>query len=306
MRADQAKTIPVASYLESQGVTPKNSRKGGRELWYISPIRTTDKNPSFKVDTGMNCWYDYGVDQGGNTLDLAIRMLNDATVSEALRHLEGTGLYSKYQRPALPVSRSAQTRPAKPAAEAKSENLPFELLETQSLTHPALLQYLDKRGIDRDVGSKYLSQIDFKRPQNASRYFALGFPSGDGYEARNALFKGFVGTTKDITVLEKPGASLLLVFEGFMDFLTYLTIKGLQEAPATVIVLNSGNMKARALPYVQDERFSKIQLFLDNDAVGQSTFDLFLSTVEGDRLEDMRSFYAETSDLNEWHLKRNS
>ena len=126
------------------------------------------------------------------------------------------------------------------------------------------------------------------------------------YEARNAMFKGFVGTTKDITVLDKPDASLLFVFEGFIDFLTYLTVKGLQKANGTVIVLNSGNMKARALPYLQDERFSKIQLFLDNDAVGQSTVDLFLSTARSDQLEDMRSFYAGFSDLNEWHLKRKS
>ena len=306
MRADQAKTIPVESYLQSQGVTPRNSRKGGGELWYISPIRSTDKNPSFKVDTGKNCWFDYGVDLGGNTLDLAIQMLQGATVSEALRHLEGTGLYSAHRSPALPVTRTAYRRPAKTTTEAPAENQPFELLDHKPLQHPALLQYLDKRGIDRQVAEKYLSQIDFKRPQTGSTYFALGFPSGDGYEARNALFKGFVGTTKDITVLERPESSLLLVFEGFMDFLTYLTIKNLQEAQGTVIILNSGNMKARALPYFQDKCFSKIQLFLDNDAVGQSSFDLFSSTVEGDRLEDMRSFYSGFSDLNEWHLKRDS
>ena len=254
----------------------------------------------------MNCWFDYGVDLGGNTLDLAIRMLGDATVSEALKHLEGTGLYSGHRSPALPVTRSAYRRPAKTTTEAKEENQPFELLSARPLEHPALLQYLDKRGINRELANRYLSQIDFKRPQSASRYFALGWPSGDGYEARNALFKGFVGTRKEITVLEHPESELLLVFEGFMDFLTYLTIKKLQEAQGTVIILNSGNMKARALPYLQDKRYSKIQLFLDNDAVGQSTFDLFSSTVESDRLEDMRLFYAGYSDLNEWHLKRNS
>lgn len=307
MRADQAKTIPVASYLKSQGVLPQNSRKAGKELWYHSPIRDTDNNPSFKVDTHLNCWYDYGLDVGGNTLDLAIKMLRDSTVSEALRHLEGTGLYSQYRNPAnAPTPRLDPSRPRpeeRKGVDPKTENLPFELLEVCQLAHPALLQYLDKRGIDRDVGGKYLSQIVFKHPQSGSRYFALGFPSGDGYEARNALFKGFVGTTKDITVLDQPNASLLLVFEGFMDFLTYLTIKGLQDAPGTVVILNSGNMKARALPYLQDNRFSKIQLFLDHDAVGQSTVDLFTSIVEGDHIEDMRPFYAGFNDLNEWYLK---
>lgn len=305
MNAAQAKTIPVDSYLESQGVTPQNSRKGGQELWYRSPIRTTDNNPSFKVDTGRNCWFDYGIDLGGNTLDLAVKMLGDATVSEALRHLEGTGLYSGHRSAPVPVIRSAYRRPAKTPNEAPKENQPFELLSAGSLTHPALLQYLDKRGINRDVAKQYASQIDFKPPQSASRYFALGFPSGDGYEARNALFKGFVGTKKEITVLDHPESDLLLVFEGFMDFLTYLTIKDLQETPATTIILNSGNMKARALPYLQDSRFSKVQLFLDNDPVGDSTMEFFRNEIEGDHLEDMRGHYPDCFDLNEWHLKRN-
>jgi len=309
MRADQAKTIPVDSYLESQGVTPRNARKGGRELWYISPIRSTDKNPSFKVDTILNCWYDYGVDLGGNTLDLAIKMLNDSTVSQALHHLDRTGLYSPYRNhsPARPLKRSSTlgtTKNSKTAPKTKRENQALELLKSQDLTHPALLQYLEQRGIDLDTAHAYASQIDFKHPLSGSTYFALGFPSGDGYEARNALFKGFVGMKKDITVLQHPDSSLLLVFEGFMDFLTYLTIKKLKAHPATTIILNSGNMKARALPYLQDIRFSKIQLFLDNDPVGESTVSFFSNAVEGDHLEDMRGHYPNCSDLNEWHLKR--
>lgn len=307
MRADQAKTIPVDSYLESQGVTPSNSRKDGRELWYVSPIRTTDNNPSFKVDTGKNCWYDYGVGFGGNTLDLAIKMLNDATVRQALHHLERTGLYSPYRSPVQPLTRSSApetTKSLNTAPGTKQENQPLELLKSQPLTHPALLQYLEQRGIDLDTARAYASQIDFKHPLTGSRYFALGFPSGDGYEARNALFKGFVGTRKDVTVLEHPQSSLLLVFEGFMDFLTYLTIKKLSAHPATTIILNSGNMKARALSYLQDKRFSKIQLFLDNDPVGESTVSFFKDAVEGDHLEDMRGHYPNCSDLNEWHLKR--
>lgn len=302
MRADQAKTIPVDRYLECQGIRPTNSRKGGKELWYISPIRSDDKNPSFKVDTILNCWFDYGVSLGGNTLDLAIRLLNDSTVSEALKHLEATRLYGSY-RATAPVLAEKKERKWNKSESKTAVNAAFELLDQKPLKHPALLQYLEKRGINIKVARKYLFQIDFKQPLSASSYFALGFPSGDGYEARNALFKGFVGTRKDITLLSNPNSPLLLVFEGFMDFLTYLTIKNLDEASGTVIVLNSGNLRDRAVPHIRDERFAEIQLFLDNDVMGDGTVELFQGCCEVGRLHDMRSHYAGFSDLNEWHLK---
>lgn len=303
MRADQAKTIPVDRYLECQGIRPTNSRKGGKELWYLSPIRSDDKNPSFKVDTILNCWFDYGVNLGGNTLDLAIKLLNDSTVSEALRHLEATRLYGSYHPKQTPLAEKKERKWN--ISESKTEtNAAFELLDEKPLQHPALLQYLEKRGINLDVARKYLSQIDFKQPLSLSRYFALGFPAGDGHEARNALFKGFVGSRKDIALLSNPTSPLLLVFEGFMDFLTYLTIKGLDEAPGTVIVLNSGNLRDRALLHMRDERFTEVQLFLDNDPMGDGTVKVFQECFEAGRLHDMRSHYAGFSDLNEWHLKR--
>lgn len=305
MRADQAKTIPIDRYLENQGFRPVKTRQGGRELWYQSPIRDGDSDPSFKVDVILNAWFDHGLGKGGNTLDLAIE-LHRSSVSEALAHLERTRLYSPHTHRTLPANiRSANfssTKRKTPAGE-KENNPSFELLEQKPLQHPALLQYLDKRGINPNVARKYLSQIDFKRPQSRSRYFALGYPAGNGYEARNALFKGFVGSKKDITLHSKADSPLLLVFEGFMDFLTYLTIKELQEAEGSVIVLNSGNMRARALPYIKDDRYSEIRLYLDNDDMGDETVRYFLAHGNSEHIADMRSHYASYSDLNAWHLE---
>ncbi len=305
MRADQAKTIPVDRYLETQGFKPVKVRQGGRELWYTSPIREGDSTPSFKVDVILNAWFDHGLGKGGNTLDLAIE-LHRTTVSEALAHLERTRLYSPAGTASHPwTTRDTISAPASsgkiPAGE--KENQPLELLDQKPLEHPALLQYLEKRGIDAQLARKYVSQIDFKRPQSSSTYFALGYPAGDGCEARNALFKGFVGSRKDITLHSKADSPLLLVFEGFMDFLSYLTIKNLEEVEGTVLVLNSGNMRARALPYIQDDRFSEVRLFLDNDEMGNETVRYFLEHGDTAKIADMRPHYALYSDLNAWHLE---
>jgi hypothetical protein len=65
-----------------------------------------------------------------------------------------------------------------PTSGGKKEiSVALELVESKPLEHPALLQYLTKRGIDHDIARQYLSQIDFKAPQGAYSYFALGHPA---------------------------------------------------------------------------------------------------------------------------------
>jgi hypothetical protein len=173
------------------------------------------------------------------------------------------------------------------------------------LTHPALLQYLTKRGIDHDIARQYLSQIDFRSPQSAGKCFSLGHPAGDGFEARNALFKGFVGTGKAVTFHDKQGSALLQVFEGFMDFLSYLSKDKPSQPVGAVLVLNITNLWQRALPYINDPRFEEVRLYLDNDDAGEvTTRKLFENADDSEKLADMRSYYAGYEDLNAWLLGR--
>jgi len=310
MNIAQAKCIPLVSYLERQGLSPQKSRQGGRELWYHSPIRDGDENPSFKVDTVKNLWFDHGAATGGTILDL-VRELFACDVRDALVHLDKTGLYSPAlaspatsSKIARGASRRSDTGPEKPAAAGEKEkSWAFELVSSGPLQHPALLQYLTKRGIDHDIAREHLSQIDFKPPHSAGKYFALGYPSGDGFEARNALFKGFVGTGKSVTFHDKPAATLLRVFEGFMDFLSYLSAGSVREASGAVLVLNSTNLWIKALPYLNDPRFEEVRLYLDNDDAGSAASrKLFENALDASKLSDMRSNYADYEDLNAWLL----
>lgn len=314
MRADQARTIPISDYLQSQGITPARTRMKGRELWYHSPIRDQDSTPSFKVDVILNLWYDHGLGKGGNTLDLAIE-LHCLSVRDALSHLEDTRLYAFCQQSQLPGSFALKPVPQNiPAigektkaasADEKEKSCAFQLLDQKPLNHPALLQYLVKRKIDPQVAMRYASQIDFKAPQRAGSYFALAYPSGEGFEARNALFKGFVGIGKDITLHDVPGSDVLHVFEGFMDFFSYLTAKRLKEAQSSVLVLNSTALKSRALPHINDPRYRTIELYLDNDASGDEATAFFMERAAcRDVLSDMRHHYAGHDDLNAWLMAR--
>ena len=83
MRADQARQIPIHHFLERAGIKPAKTVRNGCELWYSSPIREGDANPSFKVDTAKNLWFDHGAARGGNVIDLVVEMRR-VTVAEAL------------------------------------------------------------------------------------------------------------------------------------------------------------------------------------------------------------------------------
>lgn len=310
MNIAQAKCIPLQKYLGQQGLKPQKARQNGRELWYHSPIRDGDENPSFKIDTVKNLWFDHGAATGGNIIDL-VREICSCDVRDALQHLEKTGLYSPAlpkPKTSAPMSRGDAYRPLplpeKSAVEGEKEKSgAFELVSQNTLQHPALLQYLTKRGIDHDVARKYLREIEFKGPQSSGKYFALGYPSGDGFEARNALFKGFVGTGKAVTFHDMPDATRLQVFEGFMDFLSYLSKDKPAQPVGAVLVLNTTNLWQRALPYINDSRFDEVRLYLDNDGAGNAaTRKLFESVKTPSKLADMRSYYAGYEDLNAWLL----
>ena len=93
MRCDQANSIPAQLYLQYKGFRPSHTRLNGRELWYVSPIRSKEHTPSFKVDVILNRWFDHGLGKGGKTLDLAIEICR-CSVREALSDIERSGLFN--------------------------------------------------------------------------------------------------------------------------------------------------------------------------------------------------------------------
>lgn len=51
-----AKQIRIEGFLHNLGYGPV--KRQGINLWYRSPLRE-EKDASFKVNTGLNCWYDF-------------------------------------------------------------------------------------------------------------------------------------------------------------------------------------------------------------------------------------------------------
>ena len=77
-------------YLQSLGYTPVKQQ--GRNLWYKSPLRE-ETDASFKVNTELEKWYDFGIGKGGNILALAAELYRSEDVAYLLRRIEERTAY---------------------------------------------------------------------------------------------------------------------------------------------------------------------------------------------------------------------
>ena len=179
----------------------------------------------------------------------------------------------------------------------------YRHLQVSELSSPALLSYLQERGISPELAKRECRELSF---ENKGRpYFAIGFPNmTGGYEVRNRYFKGCVAP-KDITHIRQSGEqpTTCYLFEGFMDYLSFLSIRvrNNPQCPRLntqdYIVLNSVSNLAKAEGILAE--YSKIGCFLDNDTAGQTAYE-HLQAKFGERLSDKSTYYRRYKDLNDY------
>ena len=130
-------------------------------------------------------------------------------------------------------------------------------------------------------------------------YQAIGFANlSGGYELRdNKTFKGTIAP-KDITPIFTDRAEPVCIFEGFMDFLSFLSMK--EEITNHCLVMNSVSNVARTIRYLNDRHLTHIRTFLDNDEAGWRAVQDFMKA--GFHVEDMNIHYKDFKDLNEYHV----
>lgn len=283
------KAIPIGDYLHACGIEPAK-RYNGYAL-YHAPYRE-DHNASLKVDFRQNLWHDYGTSQGGSIIDLVMQM-QGCSAYEAMAHLA--------ERIATPLAPSSFHREAH-IGQRRDEQRPSNTRRILSFSEalPLHLQnYLrEVRKIDLAVASLYLCHVRYE--VGGREYSAIGFTNQTGgYELRDdKTFKGTIAP-KDISVIAGGANNTpLCIFEDFIDFLSYLTMKGKETAPC--LVLNSVSNLPRAIAYLREHRIACVRAFLDNDKAGRKACLTLQSA--GIKVEDMSQYYAQHKDLNGYHV----
>ena len=291
MNINEIKKIKLADYLQSLGYTPVKQQ--GRSLWYKSPLRN-ETDASFKVNTELNQWYDFGIGKGGNIIALAAELYHSENVAYLLERI---------------AERTPYIRPASFSfGEQRTHNSNFQGVQVGELSSPALIDYLRGRGINIELAKRECKEL--RCEHNGKPYFAIGFPNiSGGYELRNRYFKGCLAP-KDITHIRQQGEQrdVCYLFEGFMDYLSFLTIRvnNNPEEPRTneqdYMVLNSVTNLSKAEQLLRP--YSRIGCFLDNDQAGQRAYEN-LKKMFGNKLQDMSHHYAGHKDLNDYLCHRN-
>ena len=283
------KRYSIVEYLESKGIKPV--RKTPTYVMYHSPLRE-ETHPSFKVDTEKNLWIDYGEGRGGSIIDLCMRM-EGCTLSEAIRRLgqnaSDNGTYSF-----LNGFAPNNTQPVMAVNGAR------RLIEISDTLPPHFQEYLTKvRCINLEKGMPFLKCISYE--VRGRRYQAIGFANlSGGYELRDdKTFKGTIAP-KDITPIFTDRAEPVCIFEGFMDFLSFLSMK--EEITNHCLVMNSVSNVARTIRYLNDRHLTNIRAFLDNDEAGRRAVQDFIKA--GFHVEDMNIHYQDFKDLNDFHVSR--
>ena len=288
MTIAEAKQLRIVDYLASLGYHPQSVIS--KQYWYLSPLRD-ERTPSFKVNDRLNEWYDFGAATGGDLVELGKYLYRTNSVSEVLACIGRHENAAPIQRVRIPG-----TTPRPVEADMKD-------VLVVPLQHHALLSYLHSRGIDGDIGRMFCREVHYELRKR--RYFALAFGNAaGGYEVRNPYYKGCI-RCKDISVIRQSHGETqnrVCVFEGFMDFLSYLTLKQAGDdtvcidAPCDYLVMNSNNLK-KALEHLQV--YEEIHCYLDNDLAGQKTEET-IAGMYGGRVRNEAPRYREYKDLNDY------
>ncbi len=273
MQSNDIKSISIRDYLKNQGIHPV--KEYSTYALYKSPFRD-EKTASLKVDYKTNLWCDFGSGEGGSIIDLVMKM-QQCSFLIATQILQKENQSFSFQRENSISNKTEKS---------------LSVTAIQPLENLKLLQFLQNRKINLDLAKAFCKEVHYQI--NGRNYFALGFPNDTGgYELRNSQFKGCI-PPKEITTFDRQTATVHL-FEGFMDYLSLLTMQA-RQAEVSAVVLNSVTNLEKAVPLLS--KHDKINAFFDNDEAGK------LALLKLQKLNlpvvDISKKYAEFKDVNDY------
>ena len=169
---------------------------------------------------------------------------------------------------------------------------------------------IDDKSFGGPLYQQYLQAMTWLESKLQVAYKIEDVYKRQGYELRNPGYKGCT-SPKDITRIQFAGKKndACFVFEGFMDYLSFLTIRH-KNSPIypcidwqDYIILNSTANVDKAL-YPLGE-YEKIHCLLDNDEAGRKATQA-IQKEYGWRVRDASHLYSGHKDLNDYLCQKSS
>ena len=292
---DQEKqTLQSISIVEIMAHLGKNlyNQKG----MYYSPFRD-EATPSFHIDVATNRWYDFGTSEGGGLFDFVCRIagITRGEVYDWLASFRSMIPESEYREV---VQKAKKVKPSRIIIDSASHNF----------TRRKLIEYAEARAVNRRILERYCEEVIYHIDSFPDKqFYAIGFRNNDGgYVLRSSLTKKC--TSSAMTTLSPDGVitgrvtgDKVLVFEGFMDFLSWISNVQQDTPEYDCCILNSVSNIEKALPWITAHK--NIAAFMDNDQAGRKTLDKIIENVPDEAgkvcVYDMAKLYEDYNDLNE-------
>ena len=286
MNCKQFNSVKLEEILVSLGHHP--TKQNEKEAWFLNPFYT-ETQASFKINKNLNYWYLHSEGIGGNNTDFMQKYLN-ASVKEVLEWAEKQNFSSFQQQN---VIHSINSKPN------------YQITEIKKLQNEHLKSYLHQRGLSKVV-YPLVKEIHFTIGEK--KLYAIGFENfSGGWELRNSFYKGSL-LKKDISVVNLNNESQnqnetgkrIVVFEGFMDALSFVEMKPFFIGD--LLVMNSISLLNRTKEHLKI--YSEIHLFLDNDKAGETCKNEILKSFP--EAKNHSEIYALHKDLNDYLQFKNN
>jgi len=278
INCETARNFSVEKALEKLGHFPKRTTE--KEAWFLSPFRS-ETQASFKVSKTKNRWYDHGEGIGGNVIDLVCKILK-CSIKDTLMFLSDS----------IPINIIKKQHQFDTKAISIITDANIEIIKVQDITHPALIQYLNSRGISITIAKAYCKEVWYKNKDH--QFFAIGLKNNKGgWELRNKIFKNS-SSPKSYTYIQN-NTKQLIILEGMFDLLSLATLDGNLLKTSDILVLNSISFINAIEKYMS--KYTLVHLYLDNDTPGQKASQYLIDNYK--HVIDKSSSYKNYKDLND-------
>lgn len=314
---DILRQTPMRDILAVEGFDTSHTMGG----LFFSPFRAKERTPSLHIDDRQHKWYDHGDPSaglsgngGGDTISF-VQRLRGCGFYEALEYLcqyNPSVVPSQDIKPVSVPRRDDRIVGDGGGSVRRAEVRIDEVLDR--FEDSGLISYAEGRGIGERVLNAVCREVRYtviltgggSMPDKEYRHAAIGFPNSSGgwtlrYPPKGRRNdKGKRSTGGGHTAVDVHGnvimrddltatAAGVVVFEGFMDYMSWLVMSRPEGVPVDcdVVVLNSvGNLKG-ALPFILMHR--NVIGLLDADSAGDAATALLKDAcADGSRFYDMR------------------
>lgn len=276
---DKIKNIDIFDWMLKNGYKQGKGMTGKYRSFY-SPFNS-EGNASMKVNTANNTFHCYSYGKGGDIITL-VQEIEKCSFVRACEILDSNAsieieTFKKKEQPSGTIIHT----------------------NTEPRDKQLISMLVDKRKIGYDLVMKYCVELLISFPLGVNpdqKHRVIGMMNdmkGFDYRGLESWLKLSTAPKCFTTIKGRVNSNIVLVFEGFLDFLSYLTHYGIDTPKHKTYVLNGLGMFNVLKPMISDK---EIHLWIDNDIPS----DNLIKENSDLNLKDKRFNYQFYKDVNDF------